>query len=105
MGGGRWTVDRGRWTGDDGPWTMGSSPIAHRQSPTVLNLVHQPVHHIIDAELVPLVRFLDRYESRRRELPVVRDVGIEVDHHHQPFRRIVVLEDPAKDRPAAIVVL
>src|SRR5947207_6401125 len=67
--------------------------------------MHHAVDDVVDAEFVRLVRFVDRLQSGIGKLPVFRDVGVEIDHRHQPLVRIVVLENPAEDRLAGVVVL
>src|SRR2546425_11304146 len=67
-------------------------------------LMCQPVHDVVDAEFEGLVRFLDGPEAGSRELPEVRDVRVEIDDGQQALPGIVVLEQPAEDRSAAIVV-
>src|SRR5436190_3482924 len=63
------------------------------------------VDDVIYSELVRLVRFVDRFQSRVGKLPVLRDVRVEVRHRDQALVRIVVLEDAAEDRRAQVVIL
>src|SRR5665213_3062341 len=67
--------------------------------------VRQRVDQVVDAELVCFVRFVDWAKPLRGEFPIVRDVGVEVDHHHQTLLGIIVLEDSAEQRRPAIVEL
>src|SRR5262245_56827700 len=67
--------------------------------------MRETVDQIIDAQLVRLVRFVERPEPSPRPFPVLRDVGVVVDHHQQPLRGIVVLEYPPENRMAAVVSL
>ena len=58
-----------------------------------MGLVRQRIHHVVHAELVCLVRQVDRVPARIRELPVLPDVVVEVHDRHETPRRIVILED------------
>src|SRR5215471_8812238 len=72
-----------------------------RRAPWSCRSVGETVHHVVDADLVGLVGFAHRTQPETRPLPELRDVGVVVDHHLQALGRIVVLEQPAKDRTAA----
>ena len=67
--------------------------------------VRQAVEQVVHAKLVGLVGLVERPEPAARPLPGLRDVGVVVDDHMQPLARIVVFEDAAKDRLAAVVGL
>src|SRR2546422_3138782 len=83
--------------------TRGSAPTS---GPTYVSaLMNHPVHDVVDAELVRLVRLVDRFQTRIGKLPELRDVGVEVHHDQQPLGRIVVLEDATEDRCSHVVVL
>src|SRR5262249_25328763 len=95
--------------GPMGPWggsgrtDRSPQPSLRAYPPT--SLVCHPVNDVVHAELVRFVRLVDRFESRVRPLPVLRDVGVVVDHHHDPLRRIVVLVDRPEYRRRRIVIL
>src|SRR5262245_39758154 len=61
-------------------------------------LVQDPVHEIVDAVLERFVVQRHRHEPFPREFPVLADVPVDVGNRDQPFRRIVVLEDPPVGR-------
>src|SRR6266850_175345 len=82
-----------------------TSSAESKSTVSVAILVGHPVNDVVDAELVRLVRLVDRFESRIGKFPVLRDVGVEVHHDQQPFGRIVVFEDAAEDRLSEVVVL
>src|SRR5688572_25156154 len=65
--------------------------------------VRQGIHEVIHPQLVCLIRQLDRHEASVRPLPVIANVVVVVHDHHQPLRRIVVLEDPVELRGVAEV--
>src|SRR5262249_10971631 len=67
--------------------------------------VSQTVNDVVHAQLVRFVRFVDRLQPGVRPLPVLGDVGVVVDHHHDPLGRVVVLVDGAEDRRRRIVIL
>src|SRR5262245_57755898 len=67
--------------------------------------VSHPIHDVVDADLVRLVGLVNRFESGVGQLPVLGDVGVVVDHHHDPLRRVVVLVDRPEDRRRRIVIL
>src|SRR5689334_6301714 len=68
--------------------------------------MRQRVDQVVHAELVGFVRLIEWPKPRRGKLPVVRDVGIEIDNDQQALLRIVVDEDPAKDwRPVVVELL
>src|SRR5262249_55926252 len=87
------------------PLSQSQSSVAACNCRLPTALVCHPVNDVIHAEFVRFVRLVDGLEPRVGELPVLRDVRVEVHHHQQPLRRVVVLEDPAEDRPARVVVL
>src|SRR5262245_5389595 len=60
----------------------------------IFSLVSQRVNHVVDAQLVRLVRRGDRHEAGRRVLPGLADVVVHVRDEHQPLLGIVVLVDP-----------
>jgi len=68
-------------------------------------LVRDGVDEFVDAELVRLVVLVDGAESRIGPLPELGDVRVVVRHRDHPLLRVVVLEERAEDRPAAVVVL
>src|SRR5437588_1015644 len=68
-------------------------------------LVRHPVNDVVDADFVRFIGLVDRFEAGIGPLPVLRDVGVVVDHHHDPLRRIVVLIDRPEDRGRRIVIL
>src|SRR5579864_3386000 len=69
------------------------------------SLMSHPVNHVIDADLVGLVRFVNRLEAGVGPLPVLRNVGVEIRQRDNAFARIVVLEDRPEHRRATIVIL
>src|SRR6266487_3864869 len=83
----------------------GRRPALPMSRRTLPGSMQHAVHDVVDAELVRLVRFVDRLQSRIGELPELRDVGVEIHNHHQPFARVVVLEDAPEHRLSRIVVL
>src|SRR5262249_25038587 len=71
----------------------------------VAGSARQAIDDGVDAELVGLVRVVDRPEAEARPLPELGDVGVVADEHLQAFPWIVVLEYPTEDRPAGVVRL
>src|SRR6185436_12333963 len=55
-------------------------------------LMRQAVNHVVDAELVSLVRCVEWKEALAGPFPVFRNVVVEVCDDHQALRRIVVLK-------------
>src|SRR4029079_11420835 len=51
------------------------------------------------------VRLGHRREARRRKLPIVRHVGVEIREHHNAPVRVVAGKDRAEHRRSAIIVL
>src|SRR5215510_16469856 len=52
-------------------------------------LVREPVHDVVDAELVGLVGVVDGTEPGAGPFPELRDIGVVVDDHLQPLGWIV----------------
>ena len=61
--------------------------------------VGQGVNHVVDAELVGLVRDLDGKPTFVGPLPVLGNVVVVVDDGHEALRGVVVFEDPEVDAP------
>src|SRR5687768_2182436 len=57
-----------------------------------LSSMRDPVDHVIDAQLVRLVRGVEREHALSGPFPVLGDVVVEVGDHHQPPRGVVPLE-------------
>src|SRR5262252_1676214 len=72
-------------------------------APRFSELVCKAINQIVDAELVRLVGVVERSQAAAGPLPVLRDVGVVVDDHHQAPRRIVVLVKTSKLRLASDV--
>src|SRR3954467_10160005 len=68
-------------------------------------LVCHTVDDVVHAELVRFIRFIDWLEAGVRPFPELGNVGVVVDHHQDPLRRVVVLVDRAEDRRRRVVVL
>src|SRR3954453_9618490 len=68
-------------------------------------LVCHTVNDVVHAELIRLVRFVDRFQAGVGPLPELRDVGVVIDHHQDPPGRVVVLVNGPEDRWRRIVVL
>src|SRR6266576_4692787 len=64
-----------------------------------------PVKDEVDAELVGLVRFVDRLQSGIGPLPVLGNIGVVIDHRNETLRRVVILEYAAEERPPFAVRL
>src|SRR3990167_7661379 len=62
------------------------------QSRQSRSLMCQTIEHVVDAQLVRLVRLVEREESLSRPLPILRDVVVVVRNDHQSLRWIVVLK-------------
>src|SRR5262245_6419619 len=73
--------------------------------PGLPDLVCHSINDVVHAEPVRLVRLVDRFEAGVRPLPELRDVGVVVNHHHDPLLRIVVLVDRPEYRRRWIVIL